>query len=162
LLRGDLDVSRLIDYIKRLKIAVPDLKTGCVDAYYKFYEYPELVKVCDIILANFYPFWEGAHVEKASNYLQKMFEITKEAAKGRQVIIAETGWPSRGDNMDAAEPSKINAMKYFINTNIWSWQQGVDLFYFSSFDESWKIRQEGDVGQSWGIWDKNEKLKLLG
>ena len=33
------------------------------------------------------------------------------------------------------------------------------MFYFSSFDESWKERYEGNVGQRWGIWDKNEKLK---
>jgi len=29
----------------------------------------------------------------------------------------------------------------------------------SSFDESWKVGGEGDVGAFWGIWDKNEKLK---
>jgi GPH family glycoside/pentoside/hexuronide:cation symporter len=35
----------------------------------------------------------------------------------------------------------------------------VKIFYFSSFDESWKIHHEGEVGERWGIWDKNEKLK---
>jgi hypothetical protein len=27
-------------------------------------------------------------------------------------------------------------------------------------NESWKIRQEGEVGAGWGIWDKNENLKF--
>ncbi len=29
-----------------------------------------------------------------------------------------------------------------------------------SFDESWKVGTEGDVGAYWGLWDKNEKLKF--
>jgi GPH family glycoside/pentoside/hexuronide:cation symporter len=50
-------------------------------------------------------------------------------------------------------------MKYFINTNKWSKEQNVPLIYFSSFDESWKVHHEGDVGESWGIWDKDNVLK---
>jgi exo-beta-1,3-glucanase (GH17 family) len=34
-----------------------------------------------------------------------------------------------------------------------------ELFYFSSFDESWKVGPEGEVGAHWGLWDKNETLK---
>ena len=60
---------------------------------------------------------------------------------------------------EAAEPSKLNAMKYFIGVQEWAKNQNIELFYFSSFDESWKEKQEGEVGTSWGIWDKNEKLK---
>ena len=26
------------------------------------------------------------------------------------------------------------------------------MFYFSSFDESWKVEAEGDVGAYWGLW----------
>ena len=42
----------------------------------------------------------------------------------------------------------------------WAKNNNVELFYFSSFDESWKANQEGTVGTAWGIWDKNEKLKF--
>jgi exo-beta-1,3-glucanase (GH17 family) len=50
-------------------------------------------------------------------------------------------------------------MKYFINTQNWCNQAGVESFYFSSFDESWKVGDEGEVGAYWGIWDKHEKIK---
>ena len=50
-------------------------------------------------------------------------------------------------------------MKYFIETQAWSKQNDIEIFYFSSFDESWKVGPEGEVGAHWGIWDKNEKLK---
>ena len=55
---------------------------------------------------------------------------------------------------------KINAMKYFINSQVWSKEDDIDIFYFSSFDEDWKVGPEGDVGAHWGIWDINEKLKF--
>jgi len=51
-------------------------------------------------------------------------------------------------------------MKYFISTQEWAQNNNIELFHFSSFDESWKISQEGIIGTSWGIWDKNEKLKF--
>jgi exo-beta-1,3-glucanase (GH17 family) len=34
------------------------------------------------------------------------------------------------------------------------------MFYFSSFDESWKVEAEGDVGAYWGLWDKDEVIKF--
>jgi GPH family glycoside/pentoside/hexuronide:cation symporter len=121
---------------------------------------PDLTDACDIILANCYPFWEGCHIDHSLQYLQKMYQITLEAARGKTVIITETGWPNQGESYtSSAQPSQSNAMKYFTTVNNWSQQKAVGLFYFSSFDESWKVHHEGDVGQRWGLWDKNEKLK---
>ena len=39
--------------------------------------------------------------------------------------------------------------------------ENIEMFYFSSFDESWKVGSEGDVGAFWGLWDKDEKLKVI-
>jgi exo-beta-1,3-glucanase (GH17 family) len=92
--------------------------------------------------------------------MQQMFGQASHAANGKKVIITETGWPSKGTNLKGAFPSEEAAMKYFINAQLWSKKEGIDLFYFSSFDESWKVGPEGDVGAYWGLWDKNEKLKF--
>lgn len=159
LLRNELNEQELLAYINKVKQALPNVTVGYVDAYFQFYELPNLVEACDVILANCYPFWEGCNIDKASVYLKKMYKITEKAAKGKPVIITETGWPSEGQNIGDARPSSTNAMKYFININTWANKDEIKLFYFSSFDESWKVHHEGDVGQRWGIWDKNEKLK---
>jgi len=79
---------------------------------------------------------------------------------GKPVIITETGWPSKGESLGGAVPSIENAIKYFINTHLWAMDEDIGVFYFSSFDESWKVGAEGEVGAYWGIWDKNEKLKF--
>ena len=52
LLREDLEIEVLIDYINRVKEAVPNVQVGYVDAYYTFENYPEIVDVCDVILVN--------------------------------------------------------------------------------------------------------------
>jgi len=159
LLRGDVAKEKLLQYIERVKKAIPTVQVGCVDTYYQFHENPDLVEACDVILANCYPFWEGSAINQSTAYLQEMYSITLKASQGKKVIVTETGWPNKGDNSNNAEPSDLNTMKYFINVNNWREKHDIDLFYFSSFDESWKVRHEGDVGQSWGIWDKYENLK---
>lgn len=161
LLRNELTEADLIGYIDRIKKALPEVPVGYVDAYYQFYERPGLVDACDVILANCYPFWEGTSIDQASLYLKQMFAVAEQAAKGKPVMITETGWPSQGTNTNSAVPSPENTMKYFINVHNWQKEKGIPLFYFSSFDESWKARHEGDVGARWGIWDVDEQLKFV-
>lgn len=159
--RGEISEQELISYIERVREALPKtIPVGYVDAYYQFLDRPNLVAACDVILANLYPFWEGAKNDYAISYLNEMIEVTKNVAQGKKIIITETGWPSTGQVVDAAQPSKSNAMKYFISSQTWAKNNNIDLFHFSSFDESWKVKQEGAVGTSWGIWDKNEKFKF--
>ncbi|KAB1154870.1 MFS transporter [Flavobacterium luteum] len=159
--RGEIAEQELLQYIKRVRQALPvSIPVGYVDAYYQFLDRPALVDACDVILANCYPFWEGADNQYAISYLDQMIELTQGVAKGKKVIITETGWPSTGEPVEAAKPSNVNAMNYFIAVQEWAKNKNIELFYFSSFDESWKINQEGEVGTAWGIWDKNEKLKF--
>ncbi|HBI01359.1 MAG TPA: MFS transporter [Flavobacterium sp.] len=158
--RNEISEQELITYLKRVKEAVPSIPVAYVDAYYQFLDRPDLVSNCDVLLVNFYPFWEGANNDFSLSYLQNMMELTQTISKGKKIIIAETGWPSKGENVQEAIPSEINAMKYFIASQEWAKSNNIELFYFSSFDESWKVKQEGTVGTAWGIWDKNEKLKF--
>lgn len=158
--RNEISEQELIGYIKRVKEAIPNIPVSYVDAYYQFLDKPNLVANCDVLLVNFYPFWEGANSDYSLAYLKNMMEVTQAVAMGKKVIIAETGWPSKGENVEEAIPSELNAMKYFITTQEWAKNNAIELFYFSSFDESWKVKQEGTVGAAWGIWDKDEKLKF--
>jgi len=160
LYRNDLTLEELLAYIKRVKEALPDVTVGYVDAYYEFTVHPELVEISDVILSNCYPYWEGCHIDHSLNHMQQMYHQAMDAGKGKKVIITETGWPSEGGSLNGAESSEINAMKYFINTQKWSDDANIEIFYFSSFDESWKTGDEGDVGAFWGLWDKHENLKF--
>ena len=159
LLRGDLSEDELIAYMNRVKRAAPGVDVAYVDAYFEIVDHPRVTEVCDVILANCYPFWEGCPAEHALLYMKEMYRRAVHAANGKKVIISETGWPNVGTAEKGAVPSFENAIKYFIDTYKWAEEDGIEIFYFSSFDENWKVGAEGDVGAYWGIWDKDGKCK---
>lgn len=161
LLRGELPEQELLACLARVRAAVPaGVQVGCVDAYFQFLERPALVAACDVLLPNCYPFWEGAHIDHAAQYLRRMHGLVKAVAgDDKPVIITETGWPGQGEAVGAAVPAAEHAMRYFIEAQQWGRREGVKLFWFASFDEPWKLRQEGAVGTQWGLWDKDEQPK---
>lgn len=158
--RKDLTEDQLLDFMRKVKAEIPDIPMGYVDAYYEFSHRPRITELCDVILCNCYPFWEGCPFENSLDYMKQMYYQAKAAGNGKEVIITETGWPSQGENLKGSFPSEKSARDYFINTQLWSSNENIPVFYFSSFDESWKVGAEGIVGAYWGIWDKNEKLKF--
>lgn len=158
--RGDLTEEELLAHMYNVKQSISaNIPVGYVDAYYEFSNRPNVTEACDIILANCYPFWEGCDQDYSLLYMKDMYQRALKAGNGKKVIITETGWPNKGTNLEGAFPSEKNAIKYFLNSQKWSKEEKIEMFFFSSFDESWKARTEGDVGSYWGIWDKNEKLK---
>jgi exo-beta-1,3-glucanase (GH17 family) len=162
LLRGDLTEDELIDYVQRARAGVAgSVPVGYVDAYFEFEAHPRITAACDVILANCYPFWEGCPAEHALLYMKEMYRRAQRAGGGKPVIVSETGWPNIGTPTDGAIPSFENAIKYFIDTYQWAEEDDVEIFWFSSFDEAWKVDAEGDVGAYWGLWDKHGNLKYV-
>ena len=160
LYRDDIPKEKLMEHMDEVRAAIPaEIPVTYVDAYYEFSVHPDLTEKCDVIMVNCYPFWESCHIDYSLQHMQQMYGQALSAAKGKKVIISETGWPSRGESLGAAQPSDVNFLKYFINTQMWCRQAGIECYYFASFDEAWKTGDEGDVGAYWGLWDKNGKLK---
>lgn len=159
LFRGDQAEEEIIKHIQEVKQHTKGIPICCVDVYNEFIAHPKLIEASDKILMNCYPFWEGANIEHAGIYLQEMYHKTKAIAKGKEIIITETGWPSKGEITGEAVPSVENQMLYYMETQAWAKQAEIHLFHFSSFDESWKVHAEGWAGTSWGLWDKFGKLK---
>jgi glucan 1,3-beta-glucosidase len=160
LLRGDLSEDELIGHIERVKHALPGVPVGYVDAYYLFEEHPRIAAVCDVVMTNCYPFWEGCPREEALPYMQQMLARTRAAAPGKRILISETGWPDQGSPFQGAVPGHEAAMQYFVDTAAWAESEGIEWFHFAAFDEAWKVGTEGDVGAFWGLWDKDARLKF--
>ncbi len=159
LLREDLSEDELLEAIAKVKGALPNTPVGYVDAYYLFTQHPRLVDACDVLLINCYPFWEECSVEHALAYMKEMVERVRRVAKGKRIIITETGWPSDGTAVGDGVPSVRNALLYALNTFAWTQEEGLELFYFSAFDETWKAGPEGGCGPHWGFWDKEGRAK---
>jgi exo-beta-1,3-glucanase (GH17 family) len=161
LLRGDVSEDELLEYIRRVKEAAPNTLVGYVDAYFEFIDHPRVTEACDVLLANCYPFWEGCPADHALLYMKEMYRRVVNVANGKPVIISETGWPNVGTPTKGSVPSFENAIKYFVDTYQWAEQDGIEIIYFSSFDESWKVDAEGDVGAYWGLWDTDGNPKYV-
>ena len=161
LLRQDVSEEQLLEYIHRAQEAVPDVPVSFVDAYFLFENHPAVAEAVDVLLVNCYPFWESCAAEYALLYMKEMYRRAQAVAGGKPVIISETGWPSQGTPFGSAVPSWDNALEYFIRTYQWAQEDGIEIFYFSSFDEAWKVGAEGDVGAYWGLWDKDGNLKYV-
>ena len=155
LLRGEMSDDELIGLIRRVKEAVPDVPVGYVDAYFVFAQRPALVEACDFLPINCYPFWEKCPLEHSLGYVGEMVRQVAAASQGKPVIIAETGWPTDGPPEGGAVPGLANMARYALNLIPWAAAQGIPLFWFSAFDEAWKVGAEGDCGAYWGFWDAN-------
>lgn len=160
LLRGDLSEDELIAHIEHVRQALPGVPVGYVDAYFLFEKHPRVTAVCDVVMTNCYPFWEGCPREQALPYMQQMLAKTRAAAPGKRILISETGWPDQGSAFHGAVPGTEAAMQYFVDTAAWADAEGIEWFHFAAFDEAWKVGAEGDVGAFWGLWDKDARLKF--
>lgn len=159
LLRGDLTESQLINYINRVKTELPGIPVTTNDVYDEFISHPNVVSAIDLVLANYYPYWEGTKLSCAIYNLHKYHKQVKAIAGGKTVIVGETGWPSEGNTIGEAIPSLANASYHFLNFVSWARANNVPYFYFTSLDESWKAQYEGPQGAHWGVWDKNGNIK---
>ena len=163
LYREDLSEDQLLAFMQEARERLPShIPMGYVDAYYEFEARPKITAACDVLLTNCYPFWEGCAHPYTILYMQDMYRRVQRVAEGKRVIISETGWPSAGGNFYGAESSPQGAYLYFLRAMEWAASEDIEMFYFSSFDESWKVAGdagEGDVGAHWGLWDKDEQFK---
>jgi glucan 1,3-beta-glucosidase len=160
LLRGELPEGELLELIHQVKAALPGLPVAYVDAYFLFAQHPGLVDACDYLPINCYPFWEKCPLERSIVYVQEMVRRVRSVSHGKPIVIAETGWPTAGTPEGSAVPSLENAALYALNLIPWAAHEGLPLFWFSAFDEAWKVGKEGDCGAYWGFWDATGTLKF--
>lgn len=159
LLREEMSSEQLIDYIQRAQSGQDAAPVGYVDAYFLFEDHPDVADACEVIFANCYPYWEGYHADHALVYMRDMYYRAATMAKGKPVVISETGWPNKGTAERNAEPGEKNAINYLLGAYQWADAASIPLFYFSAFDEAWKVAKEGDVGAYWGLWDESGQAK---
>lgn len=157
--RGDLSSGQLVDYLRRVKAAVPGVPVTYADIYGEILAHPDVLSAVDRVLINDYGYWEGVEVTTAVPALHRVYQQVVAAAHGKPVIISETGWPSCGEAVGEAVPSLENANYYFLNFVSWARANAARYFYFEAFDEPWKAGAEGSQGACWGLWDKHGNLK---
>ncbi len=132
--------------------------------------YKPILDQTDYVLVHIYPFWSGLPIDGAAAFTVQRYKAmqaqieTEYPGQHKRVIIGETGWPSAGNTNHAAVPSPENQERYMKEFMVLAEQQGVEYMYFDAFDELWKIKAEGVVGQNWGYSysDRTAKYSFYG
>jgi len=159
--RNRVSPAELLEYLARVKET--GVATTTNDIWTELIKYPDIIKMCDVVMGNFYPFWEGIHIDGAINAIAVDFNffrfLVNLISPDKEVIIGETGWPSNGESERLAVPSETNALKFFRGFVNWARREKVDYFYFEAFDEPWKIDDEGPCGPHWGVWNSDGEIK---
>ncbi len=159
LYRGDVTVDELIGYIEQFRVEMPNVPVTTAEPYQIWLDHPDLIDHVDVIMSNYYAYWEGISVDEAMTYLNNRYQRVVAKAGGKNVIVSETGWPGNGDVIGQAVADPANAYYYFLNFVSWARANGVDFFYFEAFDEPWKQKYEGTQGANWGIWKSDGTMK---
>lgn len=164
LLRGTLSEQQLISYITQVKQGLVAAGLGHIpvayaDVYGILLDRGNVRSAVDVILANYYPYWEGRSVNYAMAYVHRWHQQLATAYPIRPVMVSETGWPSCGNPIGDAVPSPENAAYYWLNFVSWARANNVPYFYFETYNERWKAQFEGPQGACWGVWDRFSSLK---
>ena len=159
--RGDLSEVELLARLVEVRdaLAGTGVPVTTAEAWDVLLAHPAVIAASDVVAANVHPFREGIAIDSAMGAFNDHYQDLLVAAAGKEIMIAETGWPSDGDAIGEAVPSAENAALYLASVHTWSRAEGVRVISLGAFDESWRAASEGSHGAHWGIADARGKLK---
>lgn len=137
----------------------------------------DMASKVDYVMSNVHPFFAGVDVSVAAGWTWSFWQdhdvsLTASSPKIKQVI-AEVGWPSGGGKDCGQSPTctsstpgsvaGIDEMNQFMEDWVCpSLKNETEYFWFSAFDEPWKVRYN-EAGKEWedkwGLMDIDRKLK---
>ena len=159
ILRGDISVKQLSRYLDKVRKATRK-PVSTTEPWNIWLDNPDLVKHVDFIGVHILPMWEKQSVDNAVDFTFARLDDLHRKYPKKPIVLAETGWPSGGEENGAAVPSRKNQSLYLREFAKRAAERNVDYFIFTFADEQWKRAEEGRVGMYWGIVDASREPKL--
>jgi exo-beta-1,3-glucanase (GH17 family) len=176
LYRKDLTATQLLGHITDFRKNITDHKCKLPVAMADLGDNwtADMATKVDIVMSNIHPFFSGTAAKDAAdwtyNFWQNHDVALTAGQNGIHQVIAEVGWPSGGGTncggaKTCAEGSVagVDEMNRFMEDWICpSLQNGTEYFWFSMFDEPWKIsfNEKGKEWEDkWGLMDIDRNLK---
>ena len=113
-----------------------------------------------MVAVHLLPYWDGIPVEEGVEALEERFAQMQAAFPDKKIVIAEAGWPSRGERRDGAVPSVAGEARFIHEFIARAKQRGYDYYLLEAFDQPWKVGWEGAVGDSWGLFGPEGQWKF--
>ena len=159
ILRQDVTVPQLIDYLRQVKTQTwRPVSTS--ETWGIWLANPELAAEVDFIAVHILPYWEGISADQAINHIFDRYDALTKAYPDKQVVITEVGWPSNGKPFKHADASLALQAKFLRDFLNRARQEGIIYYVIEAFDQPWKMAIEGSTGGYWGIWDTHRQPKF--
>jgi len=154
LLRGDMTAGDLQKTIRSAKARV-SIPVSYADVSEFWLRYPDVGKEVDFVTVHVLPYWEDVPVraEDAAAHVGGIYKQVAAAFPGKEILIGEAGWPSRGRMRDGALPSRINQARFLSEVFDLARRENIRVNLFEAYDEPWKQQWEGTAGGHWGLLD---------
>lgn len=152
LLKENLTPAALTRYLKRVRQATR-LPVSTAEPWHVWLKYPQLADQVDFITVHLLPYWEGVGVETAVDESLQRLAWVRERHPGKEIVIGEVGYPSRGDSIKRALPSPAAQAAFVRQFMARATKERLDYFLIEAFDQPWKLHEEGRAGAYWGLFD---------
>lgn len=175
LLRKDLTLEQLVVVIRDIKRMVYDINrqypklnhkptVSTAEVWNLWIDNPSLGEEVDFINIHVLPYWETIKAERFIRFFQEVYANVEKTFKGKPITIGEFGWPSQGYNNQDSVANPENQATVIRRFLILAQNKHIEYNILEAFDQPWKGKDEGGVGQYWGIFDanRNQKFELQG
>jgi exo-beta-1,3-glucanase (GH17 family) len=155
LLRGEMTAPDLRAIIRTVK-ARTNIPVTYADVWEFWLRHRDVSDEVDFITVHMLPYWEDVppRAEYAAAHVDDIRRRMVLAFPGKEILIGETGWPSRGRMRDGALPSRSNQARFVAEIIDRARQENFRVSLFEAYNEPWKRQFEGTVGGHWGLIDR--------
>ena len=157
-------VEHVIEYVRMLKEGTRQPVTFCENYVPWHNKLITLVDEVDFISIHSYPVWEYKHIKEALEYTRQNYYDVADKYPHKPVMITEAGWAtnSNGRGISSENVSEEFQEIYYNELVKWSKDEGILIFFFEAFDESWKgFPEEMEPEKHWGLFYENRKPKKV-
>jgi exo-beta-1,3-glucanase (GH17 family) len=157
-------VPRMIEYVRRVRQAIPQPVTFCENYVPWQYKLRELVPELDFLSVHTYPVWEYKHIHEAVEYSRENYDSVARLYPDKPVVITEAGWStiSNGRGIQPHNSSQELQDVYYNDLVGWTGGAGILTFVFEAFDEPWKGSPDpAEPEKHWGLFTVERQPKRV-
>ena len=151
LLRGEMTTADLAAIIRSVKsqVAVP---VTYADVWEYWLRNREIYEAVDFVTIHILPYWEDFPIraKHAAAHVDDIRRRMAVAFPGKEILIGETGWPSKGRMREGALPSRTNQARVVSEILDLAKRENFRVNLIEAYDQPWKRELEGTVGGYWG------------